>query len=44
MRETATALAEVMPDGRARILEGPSHDIVPQALASVLEEFFATAR
>jgi pimeloyl-ACP methyl ester carboxylesterase len=41
MRETATALAGVLPDGRVCVLEGQSHDIVPHALAPVLEEFFA---
>jgi len=43
MRETALALAEVIPEARARVLEGQTHDIVPRALAPVLEEFFATA-
>lgn len=33
MRETPSALAAVMPDARARVLEGQSHDIVPHALA-----------
>jgi pimeloyl-ACP methyl ester carboxylesterase len=41
MREMAPALADAMPDARARVLEGQTHDIVPQALAPVLEEFFA---
>lgn len=44
MRETPLALAAVMPGARARILEGQSHDIVPHALAPVLEEFFSEAR
>ena len=44
MRETAAALAEVIPDGRAHILKGQTHDIVPEALGQVLEEFFADAR
>jgi pimeloyl-ACP methyl ester carboxylesterase len=44
MRETAAALAEVIPDGRAHILKGQTHDIVPEALGPVLEEFFADAR
>ena len=33
MRETASALAAVMPDARARVLEDQSHDTVPHALA-----------
>lgn len=41
MREMAPALADVIPDARARVLEGQTHDLVPQALAPVLEEFFA---
>jgi pimeloyl-ACP methyl ester carboxylesterase len=44
MRETPSALAAVMPDARARVLEGQSHDIVPHALAPALEEFFSEAR
>jgi pimeloyl-ACP methyl ester carboxylesterase len=41
MRETAQALAEVIPDAQRRILEGQDHDVAPEALAPVLEEFFA---
>lgn len=41
MREMAPALADAIPDARARVLEGQSHDIVPQVLAPVLAEFFA---
>lgn len=41
MREMAPALADAIPEARARVLEGQSHDIVPQALAPVLEEFLA---
>lgn len=43
MRETPLALATIMPDARACVLEGQSHDIVPHALAPVLEEFFLKA-
>ena len=43
MRETPWALAAVMPDARARVLEDQSHDIVPHALAPVLEEYFSEA-
>ena len=41
MRETAQALAAVIPDAQRRILEGQNHDVAPEALAPVLEEFFA---
>jgi pimeloyl-ACP methyl ester carboxylesterase len=40
MRETARALAEVIPEGRCRIVEGQEHNVAPEALAPVLEEFF----
>jgi hypothetical protein len=40
MRETAQALAEVLPEGQSRILEGQEHNVSPEALAPVLEEFF----
>jgi pimeloyl-ACP methyl ester carboxylesterase len=41
LREKAPALADVMPEARARVLEGQGHDLVPQVLAPVLEEFLA---
>ena len=31
MRETASAFAKVIPDARARVLEGQTHDVVPLA-------------
>jgi pimeloyl-ACP methyl ester carboxylesterase len=40
MRETAEALAREMPDARAIVLEGATHDLVPDRLASPLLEFF----
>ncbi|MDQ3911095.1 MAG: alpha/beta hydrolase [Actinomycetota bacterium] len=40
MRETARTLAEVIPDGQHRILEGQEHNVAPEALAPVLVEFF----
>ncbi len=43
MRETESALTEVSPDVRAHVLKGQSQDVVPHALATVLEEFFAAA-
>ncbi len=39
MRFAAEALADALPNGQARILEGQTHDIVPSALGPVLEEF-----
>ena len=40
MRETAWALADVIPEAQSRILEGQEHNVAPEALAPVLEEFF----
>ncbi len=40
MRETAQALADVLPDGQHRILEGQEHNVDPAVLAPVLVEFF----
>ena len=40
MRTTAQALADALPHGQARILEGQTHDLVPAVLAPVLEQFF----
>ena len=40
MRETARALAEALPYGQHRILEGQEHNVDPAALAPVLVEFF----
>ena len=40
MSETARALAEAMPDGEVRMLEGQTHDVAPEAMAPVLERFF----
>jgi pimeloyl-ACP methyl ester carboxylesterase len=41
LREKAPVLADVMPVARARVLEDQGHDLVPQVLAPVLEEFLA---
>ena len=41
MRETSLALAQIIPDARACVLEGQTHDIAPRALAPVLDDFFA---
>lgn len=41
MRNAAKSLAEALPAGSYRSLEGQGHDIVPAVLAPVLEEFLA---
>jgi pimeloyl-ACP methyl ester carboxylesterase len=41
MRETAQALADALPDGEARFLEGQGHNVDPTVLAPALKEFFA---
>jgi pimeloyl-ACP methyl ester carboxylesterase len=41
MREVALRLANTLPAGQHRCLEGQTHDVAPEALAPVLEEFFA---
>ena len=41
MRETAEALAGALPDGRALILEGATHDLVPDVLVPPLVRFYA---
>jgi pimeloyl-ACP methyl ester carboxylesterase len=41
MREMAQRVAKTLPEGQHRTLEGQTHDVAPQALAPVLEEFFA---
>lgn len=42
MRDAATALANALPNGRARFLEGQGHDVDQGVLAGVLREFFAS--
>jgi len=41
MRETAEALASALPNGRALVLAGATHDLVPDVLAPPLLEFLA---
>jgi pimeloyl-ACP methyl ester carboxylesterase len=41
MSVAASALAEALPYGHVRILEGQSHDVDPNVLAQALKEFFA---
>ncbi len=40
MRDAAKSLADALPKSRYRTLEGQTHDIVPEVIAPVLEEFF----
>jgi pimeloyl-ACP methyl ester carboxylesterase len=42
MRDTAEALAKVLPDGATRLIEGQEHNIAPEAIAPVLKAFFAS--
>jgi pimeloyl-ACP methyl ester carboxylesterase len=41
LRDTAAALADILPEGEARFLEGQAHDVDPTVLAPVLKVFFA---
>jgi pimeloyl-ACP methyl ester carboxylesterase len=41
LQETAKALAEALPNGKAHIIEGQEHNVAPEAIAPVLTEFFA---
>jgi pimeloyl-ACP methyl ester carboxylesterase len=41
MRDTARALADAMPHGEVRLLDGQGHAVDPEALAPVLKESFA---
>jgi pimeloyl-ACP methyl ester carboxylesterase len=40
MAVTARALAETLPDGELRLLEGQTHDVPPDVMATALTEFF----
>ena len=40
MRETAQALAEALPDGTTRTLDGQEHNVAPEVIAPVVAEFF----
>ncbi len=40
MRDAAQAVARALPNARHATLDGQTHDVSPQALALVLEEFF----
>jgi pimeloyl-ACP methyl ester carboxylesterase len=41
MRDTARALADALPQGEARMLEGQGHSVDAAAIAPALKEFFA---
>ena len=41
MTDVGRRLAEVMPDGRHRVLEGQEHVVPPEVLVPALAEFFA---
>src|SRR4028118_518593 len=41
MTEVGRRLADVMPNGRHRVLEGQEHTVPPEVLAPVLEDFFS---
>jgi pimeloyl-ACP methyl ester carboxylesterase len=41
MKDTAQALANALPQGQSRILEGQGHDVDAATLANALKEFFA---
>jgi pimeloyl-ACP methyl ester carboxylesterase len=41
MRETAQALADALPAGQARFLDGQGHDVDPTVLAPALKDFFS---
>jgi pimeloyl-ACP methyl ester carboxylesterase len=43
MVDTGRRLAEAMPNGRHRVLEGQEHVVAPELLAPVLAEFFGRA-
>ena len=40
MRGTARALADFIQDAQWCVLEGQTHEVAPEAIAPVLEEFF----
>lgn len=42
MRDTAKTLADAIPDGETRFLDGQGHDVDPKVLAPVLKDFFSS--
>ena len=43
MRESAQALADAIPDGQVRFLDGQGHDVDPTVLGPALKEFFSSS-
>jgi pimeloyl-ACP methyl ester carboxylesterase len=43
MDKAAQAVADAIPGAKRRTLDGQTHDVAPEALAPVLEEFFLTS-
>jgi pimeloyl-ACP methyl ester carboxylesterase len=41
MRGSAQALADAIPDGQVRFLDGQGHNVDPMVLAPALKEFFS---
>jgi pimeloyl-ACP methyl ester carboxylesterase len=44
MPHTARALAQAMPHGRVRVLEGQTHNVSPGVLAPILVDFFTSSK
>ena len=42
MRETAQALADAIPDGEVRFLDGQGHNVDPTVLAPALKDFLSS--
>jgi pimeloyl-ACP methyl ester carboxylesterase len=42
LRSGAEALAQALPDGEFRLLDGQGHDVAPEAIRPVVVEFFAS--
>lgn len=40
IRNTAQTLADVLPNGQYRVLEGQEHNVAPEVMAPALKEFF----
>jgi len=41
IRDTARTMADLLPNGHHRTLEGQEHNVAPEAMAPALIEFFA---
>ena len=40
MAETGQALADALPNGQHRMLEGQQHNVAPDVLAAAMKQFF----